>query len=220
MAKIIFDNVGEKGYRYGVSKTVLYPQTSGAYPLGVAFNGVTAINQNPSGAEETAIYADNIKYASLMSAEDFGAGIEAVWYPEEWAECDGEKSALKGVYVGQQTRRPFGLCWRNELGSDVYDESDDNYELHLAYGMKAKPSSKSDKTTNASPENETYSWDCTSTPVPVPNMNQSAHLRINVKDFEDKQKIKDLEDVLYGTEDADPRLPLPEEVYSILGISV
>lgn len=216
MSELIFDGVGEKGYRYGVCKTVLFPQSNGEYPLGVAFNGVTAINQNPSGAEESAIYADNIKYAGLMSAEEFGCGIEAVWYPKEFAECDGESSALKGVYVGQQKRRPFGLCWRNELGDDTWDESDDGYELHLAYGLKAKPSSKSNKTTNASPENETYSWDCSSTPVPVPNMKPSAHIRINSKEV-DKEKLAALEKILYGSEEADPRLPLPEEVFTILG---
>lgn len=220
MSRMIFDDIGEKMYRYGVSHVAIYLQVNGSYPEGAPFNGVTAVNQNPSGAEENAIYADNIKYASMVSAEEFGATVEAVWYPEEMAIADGEASIddIPGVHVSQQKRRPFGLTWRNELGSDTFDEEKDGYELHLAYGLIAKPSSKSSKTTNSSPENETESWELTSTPVPVTGMKPTAHIRINTTELtgEAKKNLDVLEEILYGNDDADGRLPLPDEVFSIL----
>lgn len=217
MSRLEFDAVGEKEYRYGVSHTVLYLQENdGTYPKGVVWNGITGINQNPSGADENAVYADNIKYASMIAAEEFGCGIEALFYPPEFGECDGEKSVMKGVYVGMQKRRPFGLSWRTELGSDVYADDDEAYELHLAWNLKAKPSTHGHKTINTNVDAESNSWDCSSTPTPVKDMKPTAHIRINTKEFADKEKIKALEDILYGTESTEAHLPSPDEVFAIL----
>lgn len=212
---LVWDQSGERMYETGVSKGVLYPQsTSGTYPLGVAWNGLTAVTESPSGAEATPLYADDIKYLNLMSAEEFAATIEAYMYPDEFAECDGSQSLLDGVTVGQQKRKAFGLCYRTAIGNDV-DGNDHGYKLHIIYGALAAPSEKAYATVNDSPEAITFSWEIKTTPVNVSNMKPTATVTIDSTKV-DSNKLAALEKVLYGSEDADPRLPLPDEIKSIM----
>lgn len=216
MAKIEWHVPGSNEFHYGVSHGVLYPQTSGTYPKGVAFNGISALDQNPSGAEETAIWADNVKYASVTSAEEWAATLSAYTYPDEFKECDGIK-VVDGVQVHGQKRRPFGMCWRTEIGTDTWNEEAEDFELHLAYGCKVKPSQKQAKTVNQSPDVQPFSWEISSVPVPVGGgMKETSYLSIKSTDITDKDKLQALLDVLYGTETTEPRLPLPSEVFSII----
>lgn len=221
-----WDQLGERVYETGVSKGVLYPQVNGAYPKGVAWNGLTNVNESPSGAEPTPLYADNIKYLNLMSAEDFGATVEAFTYPDEFAECNGEKSLATGVQVGQQKRKAFGMSYQTKVGNDT--DPDAGYKLHLVYGALAKPSEKSYGTVNDSPEAITFSWELTTTPVEVPGMKPTAIITIDSTKV-DAAKLAALEEILYGKEavlaDAehnieaapavDARLPLPTELATI-----
>lgn len=220
--KLVWDNSGERYYETGVDRGVLYPMASGAYTAGVAWNGLTAVTESPSGAEPTAIYADNIKYLSLMSAEEFGATIEAYTYPDEFAECDGSAEIAGGVKIGQQTRKTFGLCYRTIKGNDT-DGNDHGYLLHIIYGAQASPSEKAYATVNDSPEAITFSWELTTTPVSVNGFKPTACLTIDSTKA-DAEKLAALEVILYGkdptgpeTQDGvAPRLPLPDEIAELM----
>ena len=214
--KLVWDADGERLFETGVNQGVLYPMnSSGIYPLGVAWNGLTGVTESPSGAEPNPLYADNIKYLNLMSAEEFGATVEAYTYPDEFEACDGSATLATGVQVGQQTRQGFGLSYKTLLGNDT-DGSDYGYKLHLVYGAKASPSEKSYETVNESPDAITFSWDITTTPVAVPGMKPSASLTIDSTKV-NGAALTALEDILYGTAGGDPRLPLPTEVATIMG---
>jgi len=215
MAKLVWDETGKRLYETGVKNGVLYPQSKeGTYPKGVAWNGITAVTESPSGAEPTALYADNIKYLNLVSAEEFGATIEAYTYPEEFEACDGSAELAKGVTIGQQTRTPFGLCYRTEVGNDTEGEAH-GYKLHLIYGATASPSEKAYNTINDSPEAMTLSWEVTTTPVSVTGFKPTACLTIDSTKV-DKENLKKIEDVLYGSETEEARLPLPDEIATLL----
>ena len=214
MSKLVWDQTGERLYETGVKMGVLYPQVAGAYPKGVAWNGITAITESPSGAEATPLYADDIKYLNLMSTEEFGATIEAYTYPEEFAECDGSASLADGVYIGQQARKTFGLCYRTVVGNDV-DSNDHGYKLHLIYGALAAPSEKAYATINDSPEAITFSWEVTTTPVNVTGFKPTACVTIDSTKV-DAAKLTALEVILYGSEDEEPRLPLPDEIATLM----
>lgn len=210
MAKLIWDQTGERLYETGVKYGVLYVQDSGAYPNGVVWNGLTAITESPSGAEATPLYADDTKYLNLVSAEEFGATIEAYTYPDEFMQCDGSASLSKGIYIGQQDRKTFGLCYRTVLGNDV-DTNAHGYKLHLIYGALAAPSEKAYSTINDSPEAITFSWEVKTTPVNVTGHKPTASLVIDSTKV-DATKLAALEDILYGSESEEARLPLPDEV--------
>lgn len=216
MSKLVWDQTGERLYETGVKQGVLYVQdTSGAYPTGVAWNGLTAVTESPSGAEATALYADDIKYLNLMSNEEFGATIEAYTYPDEFAECDGSAAIATGVYVGQQARKTFGLCYRTTVGNDV-ESNDFGYKLHLIYGALAAPSEKSYATINDSPEAITFSWEITTTPVSVEGYKPTASITIDSTKC-DAEKLAALEAILYGSESEEARLPLPTEIVTLMG---
>ena len=214
MSKLVWDQTGERLYETGVKYGVLYVQEGAAYPKGVAWNGLTAVTESPSGAEATALYADDIKYLNLMSAEEFGATIEAYTYPDEFMACDGSASLSEGVYIGQQARKSFGLCYRTTIGNDVVN-NDYGYKLHLIYGALASPSEKAYSTINDSPEAVTFSWEVSTTPVNVTGHKPTACLTIDSTKVA-PEKLAALEDVLYGKEQAEPRLPLPDEVVQIM----
>lgn len=218
MSKLVWDKTGERLYETGVKQGVLYPMdTKGTYPKGVAWNGLTNVTESPSGAEATALYADDIKYLNLMSNEEFGGTIEAYTYPDEFAECDGSAALTAGVYIGQQARKTFGFCYRTTLGNDV-DNNAHGYKLHLVYGALASPSEKAYATINDSPEAITFSWEFSTTPVNVTGFKPTACITIDSTKV-DAEKLTALEKVLYG-DDADDtavaRLPLPDEVAQIM----
>lgn len=208
--RLTWDNVGERLYETGVKQCVLYPVEGKAYPKGVAWNGITNISENPSGAESNPIYADDIKYLNLISAEEFGANIGAYTFPDEWYECDGSAQPADGVIIGQQTRKPFGLCYRTTVGNDT-EGTNFGYKLHLIYGAQAAPSERSYQTINDSPEATEMSWELTTTPVNVKDHKPTAIITIN-SITADKDILAQLEDILYGTETEDARLPLPDEI--------
>lgn len=213
MSKITWDQVGQKLYETGVDHGVLYKQVSGAYPKGVAWNGLTNVTESPSGAEPSPLYADNIKYVNLMSAEEYKATVEAYMYPDEFAECDGSKELSEGVYIGQQSRTPFGLCYRTKIGNDV-DGENYGYKLHLIYGALASPTEKSYATVNDSPEAITLSWELSTTPVEVKNGKPTALLTIDSTKA-NPAKLAQLEGILYGGESEEARLPLPDEIATL-----
>lgn len=219
MSKLKWDQSGERLYETGVSNGVLYPLTNGAYPKGVAWNGLTAVNENPSGAEATPLYADNIKYLNLMSAEEFGATIEAYMYPDEFGECNGETELATGVSIGQQTRKLFGMSYQTKIGSD--QNNDLGYKIHLIYGALAAPSEKAYSTVNDSPEAITFSWEISTTPVEVEGFKPTATIVIDSTKVE-AEALTRLKNALYGTdgeqgaEGTAARLPLPDEVLSII----
>lgn len=213
MSKLVWDNTGERLYETGVSKGVLYIPTGGVYSKGVAWNGLTAVTESPSGAEATPLYADDIKYLNLMSNEEFGCTIEAYTYPDEFAECDGSASLVDGVYIGQQARKTFGFCYRTVLGNDT-DNNDHGYKLHLVYGCLAAPSEKSYATINDSPEAITFSWEVTTTPVNVTGHKPTACITIDSTKA-DPTKLATLEAKLYGAESTEAMLPLPDEIAQI-----
>lgn len=218
MAKLTWDDTGARLYETGVRMGVLYPQAdNGTYPKGVAWNGLTAVNQNPSGAEANKQYADDINYLNLYSAEEFGATIEAFTYPEEFAECDGSAEAADGVYLGQQPRKAFGFAYRTVVGNDVKGDAY-GYKLHLIYGCKASPSSKGYQTINNSPEAINFSWEVTTTPVNVEGFKPVATLEIDSTKV-DADALQTLEDKLYGTASVEAQLPLPDQVIAIFGES-
>lgn len=217
MSKLVWDNTGERLYETGVSKGVLYIPTGGVYSKGVAWNGLTAVTESPSGAEATPLYADDIKYLNLMSNEEFGCTIEAYTYPDEFAECDGSASLVDGVYIGQQARKTFGLCYRTVLGNDT-ESNDHGYKLHLVYGCLAAPSEKSYATINDSPEAITFSWEITTTPVNVTGHKPTACITIDSTKA-DPTKLAALEAKLYGAESTEAMLPLPDEIAQIFNTS-
>ena len=215
MAKLVWDATGERKYETGVRNGVLYVMgEGGTYPKGVAWSGLTAVTESPSGAEATALYADDTKYLNLISAEEFGATIEAYMYPDEFAECDGSATLAAGVTIGQQPRKTFGMSYRTVYGNDVDNESY-GYKLHLIYGAVAAPSEKAYATINDSPEAITFSWEIKTTPVNVTGHKPTALLTIDSTKV-DAAKLKKIEDILYGTEEVEARLPLPDEIIQIL----
>lgn len=215
MSKLKWDQIGERLYETGVDKVVLFPmESTGQYGTGVAWNGISAVNESPSGAEPTALYANNGKYLNLISNEDFAATIEAYTYPDEFEECDGSKEIAPGVVIGQQKRKVFGLAYRSLIGNDV-DGNDHGYKLHLVYGCLAAPSENNHSTVNDSPEAGTMSWSVSTTPVEVADAKPTATVTIDSTKA-DKTKLKKLEDMLYGTEQAESKLPLPAEVITLM----
>ena len=215
MAKIVWDETGKRFYETGVKQGVLYPQNeTGAYPKGVAWNGLTAVTESPSGAEATPLYADDIKYLELTSTEEFGATVEAYTYPDEFAECDGSAELAPGVSIGQQPRKSFGMSYKTTLGNDVKG-NDYGYKLHLIYGAKAAPSEKGYNTINDSPEALTLSWELTTTPVSVDGFKPTAHLEIDSTKV-NAEKLAALETILYGDDSNEARLPLPNEVAQLV----
>jgi hypothetical protein len=215
MSRIVWDKIGERLYETGVDRGVLYPQDNeGTYPLGVPWNGLSSVSESPSGAEPTPIYADNMKYLNLMSVEEFGATIEAYTYPDEFEACDGSAELAPGVTIGQQERKLFGLSYRTKIGNDL--EGDNlGYKLHLVYGALASPSDRTYETINDTPDAITFSWEVTTTPVPVEGYRPTASLEIDSTKV-DAAKVKEIEDILYGTEEKEARLPLPDEILTIL----
>lgn len=212
-----WDETGEKLYETGVDHGVLYPMGQNGYGDGVAWNGLTTVTETPSGAEATKLYADNIKYLEIRSAEEFGGTIEAYTYPDEWAECDGSAALATGVYAGQQPRKVFGLCYRTVLGNDV-DLDKHGYKLHIVYGCTASPSERSYATINDSPEAITFSWEFSSVPVPVTGHKPVSCIVIDSTKV-DATKLATLESILYGTGGQSAvaaRLPLPAEIVSTL----
>lgn len=215
MPKLIWDQVGTRYYETGVDHGVLYlPNDSGKYVKGVAWNGLTVVNQQPEGGEDNPQYADNIEYLNLMSAEKFKATIEAFTYPIEFEECDGSRRIAKGITVGQQNRKPFGFSYRTIVGNDIQG-NDLGYKIHLIYGAKAAPTEKSYSTVNDSPEAITFSWSVSASPVSVPNFKPTAALTIDSRTLS-KEGLKVLEDALYGSEAKEPNLPLPEDIIKML----
>lgn len=215
MSKIVWDAVGEHIFETGVRNGVLYlKDAQGAYSTGVAWNGLTSVSESPEGAEPTDLYADDIKYLTLMSAENFKATIEAYTYPDEFAECDGSATIADGVTIGQQSRKPFGLCYRTAIGNDT-DGNEHGYKLHIVYGCQASPSEKQYSTINDSPEAITFSWEVSTTPVNVNGKKPTATLIIDSTKA-DKTKLTALEDILYGSESVEPRLPLPDEIKTLM----
>lgn len=227
MSKLVWDAESERIYETGVNKGVLYPKgEEGGYSDGVAWNGLTGVTENPSGADNNPIYADNIKYLNLRSAEEYGCTIEAYTYPDAFAACDGSAEIVPGVRIGQQTRKQFGFSYRTIIGNDTKGE-DYGYKIHLVYGCDAAPSSKGYQTINDNPDAITFSWEISTTPVNVTGYKPTATMEIDSTKT-DSDKLKALEDILYGTdsgvgEDATsgtkPRLPLPDEVISLVGTS-
>ena len=215
MSKLVWDKAGEHFYETGVKNGVLYIPTAGVYSKGVAWNGLTAVTESPSGAEATPLYADDIKYLNLLSAEEFGGTIEAYTYPDEFMECDGSAALTKGVYIGQQKRSTFGLCYRTVLGNDV-DNNDYGYKLHLVYGALAAPSEKGYSSINDDPEAITLSWEFTTTPVTVAGHKPTASITIDSTKV-DAEKLAALEAILYGSEEKEARLPLPDEIATLMG---
>lgn len=214
MARLVWDKTGERFYETGVRQGVLYPMVDGAYPKGVAWNGLTAVTESPSGAESTALYADDIKYLNLRSTEEFGATIEAYTYPKEFEECDGSAELAAGVTIGQQPRKSFGLSYRTALGNDVENENH-GYKLHLIYGATASPSEKAYATISDSPEAITFSWEVTTVPVNVEGFKPTALLTIDSTKI-DPAKLTALEDILYGKTETEARLPLPDEIATLM----
>ena len=214
MARLEWDKVGERTYETGTDHGVLYVAVNGTYPKGVAWNGLTGVDENPSGAEASAQYADNIKYLELRSNEEFGATVTAFTYPDEFEECDGSAEPVPGMYIGQQKRKVFGMTYRTKLGNDT-DGDEHGYILHLVYGGTASPSQRSYRTVNDSPEPIEFSWEVSTTPVQIKGYKPVAHVRINSTKA-DETKLKALEDILYGTDELEPRLPLPDEVKTLL----
>jgi hypothetical protein len=215
MPKLVWDADGQRLYETGTKMGVIYPQAAdGTYPKGVAWNGLTAVSESPSGAESNPLYADDIKYLDLRSKEEFSATVEAYTYPDEFAICDGTAELVEGVTIGQQPRQSFGLSYRTVIGNDIKKENY-GYKLHLVYGCTASPSEKSYQTISDSPEAITFSWEMTTTPVKVAGFEPTSTLTIDSTKV-DATKLKALEDILYGTEENEARLPLPDEVKTIM----
>lgn len=217
MAKIEWDKTGERFYETGVKNGVLYVQEGGSYQKGIAWNGLTAVTESPSGAEATPLYADDIKYLNLLSAEEFGATIEAYTYPDEFAACDGSAALADGVMIGQQARKTFGLCYKTTIGNDT-NGNDYGYKLHIIYGALAAPSEKAYATINDSPEAITFSWEVTTTPVNVTGAKPTAYITIDSTKA-NPEKLAALEDILYGKDGEpgnEPRLPLPDEIKTLM----
>lgn len=213
MAVLKWDQTGEKLYETGVQKGVLYPMDGAVYGKGVAWNGLTAVNETPSGAESTKLYADDIKYLDIRSAEEFGATIEAYSSPEEFDACDGTAELADGVNIGQQNRKGFGFCYRSTIGNDT-EYNNYGYKLHIIYGLTASPSERSYSTVNDSPEAATLSWEVSSTPVNVAGFKPTSIVTINSKKI-NPEALKKIEDALYGTESVEPKILLPDDIKAI-----
>ena len=215
MTKLVWDETGKRLYETGVKNGVLYPQDStGAYPKGVAWNGLTTVTQSPSGAEATPLYADDMKYLNLYSAEEFGATVEAYTYPDEFAECDGSAELTTGVMIGQQPRKAFGLVYKTVIGNDVKNNKY-GYKLHLIYGAMASPSEKAYATINDSPEAITFSWEITTTPVSVAGFEPTAYIEIDSTKA-DPTKLAKLEEKLFGSATEEATLPLPDAIATLM----
>lgn len=214
MSKLVWDQIGERLYETGVEKVAIYPMAGAAYPKGAAWNGVTALNLTPSGAEPTNLYANNSKYIALLSAEELGFTLEAYTYPEEFAACDGQVEIAPGVYAAQQSRTPFGLVAKTIVGNDS-EMNKHGYKLHILYGCQASPSEKAYATINDSPEAATMSWEGTTTPVSVNGHQPTSYICIDSTKV-DATKLAELEAVLYGTDEAEASLPLPDAIASML----
>ena len=214
MPKLVWDDTGKHLFETGVQKGVLYPQVKGAYPKGIVWNGLSSVTESPSGAESNPIYADDIKYLNLVSAEEFGATVEAYTYPDEFANCDGSAEISPGILIGQQERQKFGLCYRTVLGNDTEGNAY-GYKLHIIYNATASPSEKQYQTINDSPEAITFSWELSTTPTNVEGHKPTASLVIDSTKV-DEAKLKKLEDKLYGTESEEASLPTPNEIITLL----
>lgn len=215
-SRIVWDQVGERVFETGVEKGVLYlfDKATKAYTNGVAWNGLTGVTESPTGAESTPMWADNVKYVTLTSAEEYGFTIEAFTYPDEFGVCDSTAELVKGASIGQQTRRMFGFSYVTKIGNDV-DGMDSGYKIHLVYGAMAKPSEKARKTVNDSPEGLTFSWECDTTPVPVTGFKPTSEVTIDSTNV-DKEKMTAIENIIYGSTTAAARLPLPDEIKTLL----
>lgn len=218
MSKLVWDALGERYYETGVSKGVLYvTDDAGAYGDGVSWSGLTNVTQTPSGAEATALYADNIKYLNLMSEEDFSAKIEAYYYPDEFEECDGSKELVPGVSAGQQPRKSFGFSYQTIIGNDTKRNAY-GYKIHLIYGCTAKPSERSNATVNESPEAVTLSWELSTVAAEIAMNGFKPSAKITIDSTKvDPAKLKKLEDLLYGTAAAEASLPTPDAVAALIG---
>ena len=217
MSRLIWDAIGEKFYEMGTKMGVLYPmKEDGSYENGVAWNGLTAVTESPSGAEETKLYADDIKYASLRSAEEYAYTIEAYTYPEEWEPCDGSAQVATGVTIGQQKRKGFGFSWVTTVGNDVSDEV--GKKIHIAWNSTASPSEKSYASINDSPDAITFSWECSTSPVNVSGFRPTSHMEIDCSKLK-ADTVKAIEDKLWGTENAEATLPTPEEIITLVTTS-
>ena len=218
MSKLVWDQSGKRLYETGVDHGVLYPiQTGGVYSKGVAWNGLTAVTESPYGADVNDIHADNMKYLGLVGAEKFGATVEAYTYPDEFAECDGSVELVKGATIGQQNRKVFGMVYRTVIGNDV-DGNEHGYKLHLIYGATAAPSEKAYNTINEDPEAITFSWELSTTPVNVTGHKPTASLTIDSTKA-DPTKLAELEKILFGDTETEPRLPLPDEIAQLLNVA-
>ncbi len=215
MAKMQWHRTGEREIESGVSEVALFPYDVSGYGNGVAWNGVTAISENPSGADVTDLYADNMKYASMRSAEQFGFTIEAFTYPDEWAECDGSREALDGVYLGQQPRKAFGLVYKSQIGDEVHPGMDKGFKLHIIYNSTASPSSRGYTTINDNPDAISFSWEANSTPVSVTGYKDTCEITID-STVANATKLSALLDMIYGTTNAEPTLPSPDEVLAAM----
>jgi hypothetical protein len=212
----MWDQIGQKLYETGVDRGVLYVQGEGGnYQTGVVWNGLTSVSESPSGAEVSKIYADNIAYLSLVSAEEFGASVEAYMYPTEFGQCDGSAEIATGVMIGQQSRKAFALCYRTKIGNDV-DGDEHGYKIHIIYNALAAPSERAYATVNDSPEAITFSWELSTTPIDVPGYKPTACITIDSTKA-DKAKLQALEEILYGSESEEARLPLPAEIITLMG---
>lgn len=217
MSRLIWDAIGEKFYEMGTKMGVLYPmKEDGSYENGVAWNGLTAVTESPSGAEETKLYADDIKYASLRSAEEYAYTIEAYTYPEEWEPCDGSAQVATGVTIGQQKRKGFGFSWVTTVGNDVSDEV--GKKIHIAWNSTASPSEKSYASINDSPDAITFSWECSTSPVNVSGFRPTSHMEIDCSKLK-AATVKAIEDKLWGTENAEATLPTPEDIITLVTTS-
>lgn len=214
MAKLVWDQAGTRTYETGVDHGVLYPNVNGAYPKGVAWSGLVSVSESPSGAEDNPLYADNMKYLNMKSAEEFGATIECYTYPPEWEKCDGSVELADGVTIAQQARQNFGLSYRTRIGNDSVGD-DYGYKIHLIYGASASPSERSYQTVNDSPEAITFSFEISTTPIPVTGFRPVASLTIDSTKVA-AADLKKIEDLLYGTEDVEAKLPTPDEIKAIL----
>ncbi len=214
MPRLIWDAIGEKFYEMGTKMGVLYPMSdTGTYEDGVAWNGLTAVTESPSGAEETKLYADDIKYASLRSAEEFTYTIEAFTYPPEWEPCDGSASVATGVSISQQKRKGFGFSWVTTVGNDISDDA--GQKIHVAWNSTAAPSEKSYASINDSPDAITFSWECTTSPVNVTGHRPTSHMEINCAKLKEKT-IKAVQDKLWGSESEKATLPSPDELIQLI----
>lgn len=213
MAKLVWDQIGERAYETGVDRGVLFPFSAGAYPKGVAWSGLTNITETPSGAEDTAFYADNIKYLTLKSAEELGITLECYTYPDEWKECNGEKEVAAGVNIGQQSRTTFGLAYRTKIGNDT-EGHEHGYKIHLIWGCSASPSERAYGSINDSPEPATFSYEISTTPVMLDGYNATSIATIDSRTAE-AEKLKALEDMIWGTAENEAKLPLPSELVEL-----